>query len=87
LRLIFGVNVAKMAAGIALPHSAYISIGSSAKLEEVEKMATQFCQKCKHAHPGRVCDYDEKGECAETVGLNEVREKTIRAKTLFVGAV
>ncbi len=31
-------------------------------------MATQFCQKCKQAHPGRVCDYDEKGECAETVG-------------------
>ena len=27
-------------------------------------MATEFCQKCKQAHPGRVCDYDEKGECA-----------------------
>ena len=23
-------------------------------------MATQLCQKCKQAHPGRVCDYDEK---------------------------
>jgi hypothetical protein len=34
-------------------------------------MATQLCQKCKQAHPGRVCDYDEKGECAETIGVNE----------------
>jgi hypothetical protein len=30
-------------------------------------MATEFCQKCKQSHPGRVCDYDEKGECAETL--------------------
>ena len=29
-------------------------------------MATQFCQKCKKSHPGRDCDYDDKGECAET---------------------
>jgi hypothetical protein len=34
-------------------------------------MATQFCQKCKQAHPGRVCDYDEKGECVETNGVEE----------------
>jgi hypothetical protein len=34
-------------------------------------MATQFCQKCKQAHPGRDCDYDEKGECAETIGVGE----------------
>jgi len=44
------------------------------KLEEVEKMATQLCQKCKQTLPGRVCDYDEKGECAETVGVNEVAQ-------------
>jgi hypothetical protein len=37
-------------------------------------MATQLCQKCKQAHPGRVCDYDEKGECAETIGINEVAQ-------------
>lgn len=37
-------------------------------------MATEFCQKCKQAHPGRVCDYDENGECAETVEVNEVKE-------------
>jgi hypothetical protein len=37
-------------------------------------MATQLCQKCKQAHPGRVCDYDEKGECVETIGVNEVAE-------------
>jgi hypothetical protein len=37
-------------------------------------MATQLCQKCKQAHPGRVCDYDEKGECAETIGFNEVAQ-------------
>jgi hypothetical protein len=35
-------------------------------------MATQLCQKCKQVHPGRVCDYDEKGECAETTAVNEV---------------
>jgi hypothetical protein len=34
-------------------------------------MATEFCQKCKQAHPGRACDYDDKGECAETVDINE----------------
>jgi hypothetical protein len=37
------------------------------KLGEGQKMATQLCQKCKQAHPGRVCDYDEKAECGETV--------------------
>ena len=30
-------------------------------------MATEFCQKCKQAHPGRICDYDDKGECGETL--------------------
>jgi hypothetical protein len=35
-------------------------------------MATQLCQKCKQAHPGRACDYDDKGECAETIAVNEV---------------
>jgi len=35
------------------------------------RMATQFCQKCKKVHPGRVCDYDDKGECAETSDANE----------------
>ena len=33
-------------------------------------MAPQLCQKCKQAHPGRVCDYDEKGECAETIDVS-----------------
>ena len=33
-------------------------------------MATEFCQKCKQAHPGRPCDYDDKGDCAETVDVN-----------------
>jgi len=37
-------------------------------------MATQLCEKCKQAHPGRVCDYDEKAECAETIGVNEVAQ-------------
>jgi hypothetical protein len=37
-------------------------------------MATQLCQKCKQAHPGRVCDYDEEGECAETTPVNEVAQ-------------
>ena len=42
-------------------------------------MATQLCQKCKQSHPGRVCDYDEKGECAETVGFHEVAEASNEA--------
>ena len=37
-------------------------------------MATQLCQKCKQAHPGRACDYDEKGECAETIDTSEVAQ-------------
>ena len=37
-------------------------------------MATQFCQKCKQVHPGRVCDYDDKGECAETVDVDETEK-------------
>jgi hypothetical protein len=35
-------------------------------------MATEFCQKCKQSHPGRLCDYDEKGECAETVDTRDI---------------
>ncbi len=35
-------------------------------------MATQLCQKCKQSHPGRICDYDEKAGCAETVVVDEV---------------
>jgi hypothetical protein len=34
-------------------------------------MATQLCQKCKQSHPGRVCDYDEMGECPETIGVSK----------------
>jgi hypothetical protein len=34
-------------------------------------MATDFCQKCKKAHLGRVCNYDDKGECSETVDVDE----------------
>jgi len=37
-------------------------------------MATQLCQKCKQAHPGCVCEYDEKGECAETTDTHEVAQ-------------
>jgi hypothetical protein len=44
------------------------------KLGEGQKMATQLCQKCKQAHPGRVCDYDERAECAETVAVDEVTQ-------------
>ena len=30
-------------------------------------MATELCKKCKQAHPGRICDYDDQGECGETL--------------------
>jgi hypothetical protein len=42
-------------------------------------MATQLCEKCKQAHPGRVCEYDEKGECPETTGINEVAQPCNKA--------
>jgi hypothetical protein len=35
-------------------------------------MAAQLCQKCKQCHPGRVVNYDEKGECAETVAVHKI---------------
>ena len=35
-------------------------------------MPTEFCQKCKQSHPGRTCDYDEKGECSETTSADKV---------------
>ncbi len=38
-------------------------------------MATELCQKCKQSHPGRACDYDEKGDCAETADLTEVAKQ------------
>lgn len=44
-------------------------------------MATQFCQKCKQVHPGRVCDYDDQGECAETVDVNETEKSRNDAST------
>lgn len=40
-------------------------------------MATEFCQRCKQAHPGRSCDYDDKGECAETIDSQEGSEKPL----------
>lgn len=39
-------------------------------------MATEFCQKCKQAHPGRACDYDDQGECAETLKVEEPPESS-----------
>jgi hypothetical protein len=38
-------------------------------------MNTTFCQKCQKEHPGRVCDYDDEGECAETKALTEIDEQ------------
>ena len=34
-------------------------------------MATELCQKCKQTHPGRACDYDDKGDCAETADVTD----------------
>jgi hypothetical protein len=41
-------------------------------------MATQPCQKCKQAHPGRVCDYDGKRECSETLTPMKLRNPVTR---------
>lgn len=42
-------------------------------------MPTEFCQKCKQSHPGRACDYDDQGDCAETV--DESNSKTSNGAT------
>jgi len=42
-------------------------------------MATEFCQKCKQAHPGRTCDYDEKGECSETTNADKIADASSTA--------
>lgn len=45
-------------------------------------MPTEFCQKCKQSHPGRACDYDDQGDCAETVDESK-EEKSDAAKDGF----
>ena len=35
-------------------------------IREGISMSTEFCTHCKQSHPGRVCDFDNQGECAET---------------------
>ncbi len=30
-------------------------------------MSTEFCSQCKQSHPGRPCDYNDQGDCAETL--------------------
>jgi hypothetical protein len=50
-------------------------------------MATQLCQKCKQSHPGRVCDYDEKGECTETITVNEVARLSLGLGSLVKEAM
>jgi hypothetical protein len=37
------------------------------KIRRGISMSTEFCTHCKQSHPGRACDYDDQGECAETV--------------------
>ena len=44
------------------------------QIGENDNMTTQLCQKCRQVHPGRVCDYDEKGECAETISVSEIAQ-------------
>jgi len=44
-------------------------------------MATEFCQKCKQSHPGRLCDYDEEGECAETIDVQDDAERNSTSTT------
>ena len=69
------MSVCGMRIGIAKPPQSGLIVDTIyCKIGGNRQMATQLCQKCKLAHPGRVCDYDEKGECAETIGVNEVAQ-------------
>ena len=48
-------------------------------------MSTEFCTRCKQSHPGRACDYDDQGECAETVPQPEMpTAKSVSAKEASV---
>jgi hypothetical protein len=40
----------------------------------VEKWLLNYARNANMPIPVRACDYDEKGECAETVGVNEVAQ-------------
>lgn len=39
-------------------------------------MAIEFCQKCKQTQTARTCDYDEKGECAEALRVDEIPKQS-----------
>jgi hypothetical protein len=45
-------------------------------------MATEFCQRCKQSHLGRVCDYDDLGECVETADTQDGSESKVADDTL-----
>lgn len=47
-------------------------------------MSTEFCTRCKQSHPGRACDYDDQGECAETVQLETPATNSAPAKKASV---
>ena len=49
-------------------------------------MSTEFCTRCKQSHPGRLCDFDDQGECAETVPLPEEPANSAPAKKASVPA-
>ena len=44
-------------------------------------MATEFCQKCKQSHPGRLCDCDEEAEWAETIDVQDGAEQNSTSTT------
>jgi len=46
----------------------------SPELEKEKTWLLNYARSAKQAHPGRVCDYDENAECAETIAVNEVSQ-------------
>jgi hypothetical protein len=40
----------------------------------VEEWLLNYARNASKPHPGRVCDYDEKAECAETKAADEVAQ-------------
>ena len=51
-------------------------------------MPTQLCQKCKQAHPGRVCDYDDLAFRSQLLRLtlpSETMLAVTRPKEAFMG--
>lgn len=62
-----------------------MSTRAASMLEKGNLMATEFCQKCKQSHPGRSCDYDDRGDCAETGDVQDSTQNNTATPSTSAG--